>query len=501
MLVMRISGLVAVPLLLHILGVALYGVWAIASTLIVSQALLDLGAGAVAVRFLSLADRTNDGVAARYVALVTGGWYGLLGLLVGGAIVLSASGLTTAMKLSPTSQHTSKQLLYGAGIIFAVSNIVQAMSVCLQGLQRLTVVNNTAIAGRLVYTAALIVAALLNLGPLSVVYATAGLYLTQLPFLLVWLARYFPRGPSQGPRPTVSQMLRFGGKLQLGSAADFLSTQFPTLAAGFMLGAPAAARMDLALRIPAMAGGVSAPLLPPLMPAFARLQGAQGDETQLTQRFTLYSTATRYLGVILGMTFLVVFLCGQDLLELWVGKPGHGLIGPSLWAAVAMLALYVGGVSWTLVVGAGHADVAIATKLTTLIVQLAFGLALAHVFGLVGLAAGVALANLAGAAVLLIGVRSLLAKPDRWSSVRPLFEALRASGVVTVVGLAVEVTCRIADVGPQRVVDLWVTGVAFILAVILIVRTRAITREDLQRVSGRGSPQETPMSVSSLERS
>jgi O-antigen/teichoic acid export membrane protein len=237
------------------------------------------------------------------------------------------------------------------------------------------------------------------------------------------------------------------------------------------------------------------------MPAFARLQGAQGDETQLTQRFTLYSTATRYLGVILGMTFLVVFLCGQDLLELWVGKPGHGLIGPSLWAAVAMLALYVGGVSWTLVVGAGHADVAIATKLTTLIVQLAFGLALAHVFGLVGLAAGVALANLAGAAVLLIGVRSLLAKPDRWSSVRPLFEALRASGVVTVVGLAVEVTCRIADVGPQRVVDLWVTGVAFILAVILIVRTRAITREDLQRVSGRGSPQETPMSVSSLERS
>jgi O-antigen/teichoic acid export membrane protein len=484
MIVMRLSGLVAVPLLLGLLGLKLYGIWAIASTLMGGQVLLDLGASAVGARFLAEAERDDDGPAARRVLSVIGLWYLGTGLAVGGAIAAAAGPIALAVGATGSKLPPARTLLAGAGFLFAVSNVAVALTSALQGLQRLMVVGAAAAAGQVVYVVWLAAAVALNAPITAVIWATLSLYVTQIAILVPGTLRHMPRGPGHKGGPTLRQMVRFGGTLQVGTSADFVAAQLPKVAAGLLLGPVPAAGADLAMRIPTMAAGFATPLLPPLLPAVARLN-SDPQPSSRRQLIDLYELSSRYLSILLALAFTVVMLAGPAFLRLWIGSSARGLTSPTRLFAAALLALSLGGVASTWALGTGRPSVIVGSKLSILGVAIPGAVLLAPALGLSGVAIAFAVGNGLGLVTLLFGCERMLERQERWQSVRPLLRPALSFALGIAVGAAFEAWGTRLEWGHGGMVEVCAAGIGLAVALSALVIWRAVTLTEVRLMLGR----------------
>jgi O-antigen/teichoic acid export membrane protein len=478
MIVLRAVGLLAVPLLLHILTLPLYGVWTMAAILTNSQGLFDLGLTTAVMRFMAEAHFHQDRRMARRLLLRGLAAYGMLSVLFAVVILPVVSQLPRWLGVPAAQQGQARTIFIATVWLFGITNVTAVLSAALQGLQRVTLSNLAVVGSQVVYIPLLLATSLAGWGVVGLVWATVALNLFQAAALGVATLVYIPRGASSAEGPSLGKVLNFGMGVQATAAADFVALQGPRFVTGVVLGAAAAGRLDLAMRLPLAATALALPILPPLLPAAARLW-TQGGGPALG---SIYARATRYLAVLTVPPLLFIFLAGPWITEKWLATPAAGLDTPIRLLAIALLARTLCGVATTTAIGAGAVGLVFRYKAILLIVTAA-PLVVASRLGIDGITAAMMLGSVVSLLYLTSRMSTVVLPAARDEGLRSLATAVGAGTIAGVASTAAWVILRGSTAGyfASALVAIAVFG-------FLSARLGLVSRRDLHDLIGHLMP-------------
>jgi O-antigen/teichoic acid export membrane protein len=307
-----------VPLLVHRLGPASFGLYSLAFALIGYLSYLDLGVSRAATQFVSACLARNDEAgseravhSATFVNL-------LIGLLCSLAVLLVAPLLIhTVFKVTPALEKEARLVFYAVAFavpVYLVQGVFRAVLTSYQRFGVISVVN--CVSTSLQLLTALLLAwrgsavGVIVISSVVIRVVAVGAYAGLLLCLMPGLVRRLDLDPHEfgallhfGGWVTVSQLI-----LQLLVYLDrFLLASFLSLDAVTLYSVP----YEGITRLRA----IPASLMATLYPAMSEHGGgpAQGGLQ------TLYNTSMRYLLLLMlpGISFLFVF--GRDLLSIWMG--------------------------------------------------------------------------------------------------------------------------------------------------------------------------------------
>jgi O-antigen/teichoic acid export membrane protein len=413
----------------------------------------------------------------RRVVLLSLAFYTLLSLLVAALVLPTLSQIPHAFHVPDPAQSAARGLLLGAVILFALSNYTLVFRAVLQGLQRLEVANIAGFVSQAAYLALLVLAWLRGWGPAGVVAATTSLYLVQTVLLGVAIIRYLPSGVAASPWVNMRSLLSYGGQIEVIVLADFVALAAPKLLAGVLLGASAAGRLDIAMRLPLAASAVVLPILPPLLPAASRLSTLR----HATSLQDLNARATRYLAVLTLPIFAGVFVFGPPLISNWLGPSAAHLDISIRLLTVALLAHTLPGAATALAMGVGLAGLVARYKMLLLVITALLLFPAAKFLGLDGISGAILVGFIVSFLYLQFRMTVLVGRVGRRQMERALLRATGATVASTACGFFIYWLLMIAQIGFAP----WLAavGAAGIYAV-LIIRVGIVKRDDVLDLLG-----------------
>ena len=490
MLWLRVTSLVAVPLLVHELGLALYGVWAITDVVIAGQGLIDVGMLNATVKYVSDADTDDDPGAARRVVRLSLAWYTILNVGVAALLLSLLTHLPGWLEV-PHALDSDAQILLGGGVaLFAISNYAYVYGHALLGMQDATTLNVVYGISRFPYLALLAATSLSDWGATGVVAATLVMYAIQAVWLAAVVRRRLPRVPIRSPEPvSPRELARFGSRTYVATMADFVVLQAPKLVATRVHGAASAGRYDLASRLPVVASSAGYPLQGPTLAAAARLTRQQRHEDTAA----LVARVTRYLLVVGAPVFAAIFLAGPEAVRVWVGSAGADLAGPLRWLVPGLFlnTILVGVL--TVLTGAGEPGLVARYKLVLLLSTFGLVTGAGFKWGLSGISGGLSVAAVASAVYLGILVFRRLGAST-------LSEVARASAgpVAALLGASAVTAAVVGGIGLHAAYPWLPTAILVIAYGALLPVTRGITASDLRLI--RDSLARSPALATSEQR-
>jgi O-antigen/teichoic acid export membrane protein len=321
LLVTRVSSVLAVPLVLHSLGSALYGVWVMAGAVIMIQGLFDLGVSAALVRFVAVAAARGSRSTVLIVVRRALVFYLALSIVVCTPLLLWAQPVASLFPSVPdAAQGDAAVLLRYCAIAFALTNATLVFGSLLQGLGRVDASYRGQTLGWLLYFPALIIGIQAGGGADAVGLAWVSSYVVQLVLLSAsaWSA-LGDLSHKELPAPSFAEMLSLGGWWQLSSWADFATIQLPRLVGGFVLLPSDLVAVDVALRAAQLVVSPLSAVYPLVLPAAAKewsIRGREGLKIFLERWFTPTAIALW----LLTMMFIPV---EQTALVAWTGRPSQ----------------------------------------------------------------------------------------------------------------------------------------------------------------------------------
>ena len=304
--VQLVAGLVTLPLVLHALGLANFGIWGAATSLAWAASMLDLGLGSA---LISLVPRA---LAAEGQARA------LTGASLAAACTLAGLLLTAALALALLAPHLIP------GPAFVIAGLALALNIPLSlsgniwfGLQKGYVAGIWELAQTLLMLAGIIICAATGAGVLPMVAVVYGAMLAanagSLAHLLLRQPGIRPAGASLA---TFAPVLRSGVTLSALTLIIVASFVFDNLLALHWLGAAAAGRMAVAMRLGTTAFGFLAAATQALWPAF--VEAVAANDHKWVWRTLWRGTAGITLLALTGGALLVAL--GPLFLKIWLGQ-------------------------------------------------------------------------------------------------------------------------------------------------------------------------------------
>ncbi len=315
------TGLITLPLVLHTLGVAGFGVWGAATSLAWAAGLLDLGLGGALVTLVPQAVAGNGDIRAIISAsLLTGAALGGCLLLAGGVLALVDAPALPGMPFIV------------AGVCLAV-NIPLGLSGSIWfGLQKGHVSGIWELVQTALTLALLVLAARFGLGVAAMVAAVFGAQIlgnTGSLAHLFWTHAEARLTLSGLKTSVLRRVLRSGLMLSALSIMVSLSCIFDNVLALHWLGPDAAARMTVAMRLCITAIGMLGVATQAIWPAFVEAVAAD-DHGWVLQTLWRGTLAVGLLAI--GGSAMIV-AAGAPVLRWWLHADLH--IPPLLFWAMA----------------------------------------------------------------------------------------------------------------------------------------------------------------------
>jgi O-antigen/teichoic acid export membrane protein len=389
-----VIGLVMVPVLVHGLGKAAYGVWVIVVSFAAYSEVFQFGFAKATPKYVAEYTALGDFARARSAA-ATSFWLlsiaGALALLLG---VVMAAVFPDLFDVSPGISHAAQALVLIVVVNAALSIPTDTFGGVLIGLQRFDLLNWTLI----------VVVVAQAIGAVIVITAGGGLVplgiVTVIPNLLaqVWrylIARRLIPGLNVSPRRVDRRLVRQLAGLSvwfgLIDVANLLLNSAYTIIVGLVLGVEAAAVYAVAAKLPTAAAQLVAPISGVFFPHSSEL-AARSDKAGL--RDSLVTGTRILLGIGLPLALLISILAGP-IIRTWVG-PGFGdatAIVVILAPSIVMLGLCQIGLQ--MLQGIGKPRVPALIFISEGILNVGLAILLANLIGLNGVAWADLLAGLA----------------------------------------------------------------------------------------------------------
>jgi O-antigen/teichoic acid export membrane protein len=278
------TSLVSVPLILHAVGTAGYGVWTLGMALILYASILETGLGPAVQRFTAFARGGGDTAALGRLGWTTLALYAAAGVLLGAVLAVLAPVLVDLFDL-PVRLHADAETMFRVlGGALALALLAAGMGNLLQGIERFGMLAVSAAAGALAFLAGVIVLA----GPAGLpglaIAACIGQGVTLLVRASVLRGVSFTGRPALLSRGEVRRFVGFSARLQVTVLSELVNWQSDKLVVGIV--APAATVGQLGIGAQFADGGrlLSGAALSPIQSSFALAAGA-GDEVGLRRRF------------------------------------------------------------------------------------------------------------------------------------------------------------------------------------------------------------------------
>jgi O-antigen/teichoic acid export membrane protein len=384
-------ALVLTPYIVDVLGIELFGLWALLSAVVAYARLLMLGVGRGTIRFIAhFAGRGELGVVRSIVS------YGVLSHLAVGAVLsplawLAAHTLLVHLSISSSLLDTAQKLFPLAFLYVFFTWATRPLAALLIGLERLWVTSAVSTVGQLVYAAvvvtllsrgvgvyALVAGAFAQTGLESVVYYVAGRRL---------IGRVFGN-PFALRRQLLREMLSFGGWFQVTALANLVNYETDAIVIGSWLGVAPVGLYAIGTRIAQLVRMIPLALLSPLLPAVAALH-SQGDEAGI---FAAVVRGSRLVGLLTVSTCGFVLATAPLIVEAWLGRSYNHVAFVADVLVIAYAATNLTGVSATVLSAVGRPRYQSHYALVAMGLNILATAALAPFFGLHGVVAGTAFA-------------------------------------------------------------------------------------------------------------
>jgi O-antigen/teichoic acid export membrane protein len=340
LLVTRLSGVAAVPLVLDRLGPDLYAAWVIAGSLVLIQSLVDLGVSGALLRFAAAAAAQGSRPALMVVLWRSLAIYGGLSVAIGLPMWIWAHDLAGLLPYLHGSKIAEAAVIVRyAAVAFALTNLTLVLASALQAMGRLDSSFRAQTIGWLPYLPLLYVGFETLPKADAVGMAWVATYALQLVLLSVPAWRAI-RGLGAHEAPTASwrEMLSLGGRLQVSSWADYATFQLPRLIGGVALTNAQLIDVDLAIRAAQVVTGPVLAFFPVVLPSVANAwkEGGASSVARLIERWW----APLLVACVLGT---VAFLPLEDTaVAVWTGR---SLSSFDAWLGAIVLIGFVGHAS------------------------------------------------------------------------------------------------------------------------------------------------------------
>lgn len=311
---------VMTPLILHKIGVAGYGTWAVFLAINGLTSLADLGLVGTLSKFVAEYHATRDVAALSRVFNSGLGLFLLIDLVVGAALwiltPMLAGGLFHGSHV-PRGELIS--LLRIFVLVVAANILTQLFASVTTGLQRLDLTNMIS-AGNVLLSAAF-GAALLILGwglPGLVYGYCASSILTVVTYVVVvrrLLPQVFPN-PFHFDAVEAKKMFGFSFRLYITQAAATVHNQVEKVYLGMLVGVAAVGWYDMASDIALKIRNGLSFVLGPILPAASELN-ALADESRMRE---LYYRTHKYLALVGVPVVCYAVAVSHRFVELWVGS-------------------------------------------------------------------------------------------------------------------------------------------------------------------------------------
>jgi O-antigen/teichoic acid export membrane protein len=400
------SAAVSVPLILDELGLAAYGVWTIALTLLTFITTAEAGLGPSVQRFVAVARGEADVEEVRRLAWTTLALYLTAGALCVALAVLGASLLVSAFD-TPAEMRADAEAMYRAmGGVIALALVVAGLGNVQQGLERFVPFATAAGVSALAYLGALGGFLAAGEGLVGLAYA-AGVQQAVMIVLRCWNLRDVLLGgrPALVRRARAGEVVSFAARLQVTVLAVLVNSQTDKLVVGAVAPATTVGQLGIGAQVAESGRHVIAGAFSPIT---SRLSTLHGEERRGEAARGLFGRLNRlWISGLVGVTAVGVASI-YPLIAGWLGA-GHGeaaLLGAFLVIAYGAGLLPATSVAYLRAVGKPGLEARLG--IMTIVLNVALTIPLGIAVGAVGVVAATMAAHVGGAAWFLLELRQRL---------------------------------------------------------------------------------------------
>jgi O-antigen/teichoic acid export membrane protein len=376
------------PLILHRIGVAGYGTWAVFLAINGLTSLADLGLVGTLSKFVAEYYARQDFPALARLLSSGLALFLLLDLLIGAALWGTSPLLAGRLFRGSTVPSTELVVLLRCFLIVIAANVLtQLFASVTTGLQRLDLTNVISAAN--VMLSAFFGAFLLlrGWGLRGLVYGYIGSAILTVGIYLIVVRRLLPQvklNPMRFDSTEARKMFGYSLRLYVTQAAVAVHNQVEKVFLAMLVGVGPVGWYDIASDIALKVRGVIGFILSPVLPAASELN-ALGDQSRMRE---LYYRTHKYLALCGVPAVCYAVAVSHRFVELWIG-PSMNMIALPLRILVVVNFLNLAtGPGFLILAGKGDMKPGIQSAMLGIVVNIVLSLGLIYRFGFAGAVLG-----------------------------------------------------------------------------------------------------------------
>lgn len=383
---------VMTPFILHKIGVAGYGTWAVFLAINSMTSLADLGLVGTLSKFVAEYHARRDFTALSRLLSSAIVMFSFLGLAAACLVGAGTHLLVTALFRGSSISRPELATLLHCFLVVIVANILGLLlSSITSGLQRLDLTYIMSTINILVSAVGGGLLLLRGWGLRGLVYAYAGsAVLTLLGYALI-VKRLLPQislSPWHFDRGEARKMLGFSLRLYIIQASLGIQNQIDKVFLAVLIGVAPVGWFDIASDVAIKVRAVIGLILGPVLPAASELSALE-DEARTRE---LYYRTHKYLAVFGIPAVVCANAFGRRFVELWLGTPMAVIAFPMTLLITVSFVNLASGPGFLIFAGRGYLKPAIQSCALGVILNIFVSLGLIYRFGFAGAAVGTSLA-------------------------------------------------------------------------------------------------------------
>lgn len=378
------------PLILHKIGVAGYGTWAVFLAINGLTSLADLGLVGTLSKFVAEYYARQDFAALSRLLGSGLALFLLLDLLIGTAVWGASPLLVKRLFHGTTVPSAELIVLLRCFLIVVAANILtQVFASATTGLQRLDLTHMVS-AANTIMSAAFAAALLLRGGGLrGLVYGYIASAVLTIAIYLILVRKLLPQvvmNPMRFDGAEAKKMFGYSFRLYITQAAVVVHNQVEKLFLAMLVGVAAVGWYDIASDIALKLRGIIGLVLSPIFPAASELH-ALDDQSRMKE---LYYRSHKYLALVGVPVVCYVAAVSNRFVQLWLGpKMGMIALPLSILLAVNFFNLATGP-GFMIFAGMGNLTPGIKSATLAIVINVPLSLGLIYKFGFAGAVVGTA---------------------------------------------------------------------------------------------------------------
>jgi O-antigen/teichoic acid export membrane protein len=381
---------VMTPLILHRIGVAGYGSWAVFMAINGLTSLADLGLVGTLSKFVAEYYARQDFEALGRLLSSGLTLFLLLDLIIGTAVWFTSPLLVKRLFHGSAVPGAELIILLRCFLIVIASNVLaQLFASVTTGLQRLDLTHVMSAANTLMSAVFGAVLLLRGGGIRGLVYGYIGSAILTILVYIILVRKLLPQvalNPMHFDGAESRKMFGYSLRLYLTQAAVVVHNQVEKLFLALLVGVAPVGWYDIASDIALKMRGTIAIILSPVLPAASELH-ALDDKSRIKE---LYYRSHKYLALVGVPLVCYVAAVSHRFVELWIG-PSMTMIALPLSVILAVNFLNLAtGPGFMIFAGAGNLKPGVQSAVLAIILNIVLSLGLIYKFGFAGAVMGTA---------------------------------------------------------------------------------------------------------------